>query len=83
MHHQALIERIKAEFLEMPGLRLNVAQAQRLYGVEQALCQAILNTLVDAGFLRVNTDGTYTRLSEGRDGADRARAGDDVDKRAS
>ncbi len=33
------IERLQAEFLEMPGLRLSVAQTQRLCGVDQALCQ--------------------------------------------
>jgi hypothetical protein len=59
------IERLRAEFLEMPGLRLTVAQTQRLCGVDQTLCQDVLDALVDVKFLRVNPDGTYARLSEG------------------
>jgi hypothetical protein len=59
------IERLRAEFLEMPGLRLSVAQTQRLCGVDQTLCQDVLDALVDVKFLRVNPDGTYARLSDG------------------
>jgi hypothetical protein len=53
------------EVLEMPGLRLTVAQAQRLCGVEPALCQAILDALVDAKVLCVKSDGAYARLTDG------------------
>ena len=67
MPHNSLINRIRGEFLEMPGLRLTLAQAQRLCGVERALCQRVLSTLVETGFLRVKTDGTYTRLTDGAD----------------
>jgi len=59
------LERLRAEFLEMPGLRLTVVQAQRLCGVEPSMCQAILDALVDAKFLTAKPDGTYTRLSDG------------------
>ncbi len=59
------IDRLRAEFLEMPGLRLSVAQTQRLCGVDQALCQDVLDALVDVKFLRVNADGTYARLGDG------------------
>ena len=58
------IERLRAEFLEMPGLRLTVVQVQRLCGVDQAVCQGVLDALVDVRFLRVNPDGTYARLSD-------------------
>lgn len=67
MPHTTLINRIRGEFLEMPGLRLTLAQAQRLCGVERALCQRVLGTLVETGFLCVKTDGTYTRLTDGAD----------------
>ena len=67
MPHSSLINRIRGEFLEMPGLRLTLAQAQRLCGVERALCQRVLGTLVETGFLCVKTDGTYTRLTDGAD----------------
>jgi hypothetical protein len=29
------------------------------------MCQTVLDALVDAKFLRVSTDGTYTRLIDG------------------
>jgi hypothetical protein len=59
------IERLRAEFLEMPGLRLNIKQVQRLCGVGQTLCQQVLDALVEVKFLRHNPDGTYARLVEG------------------
>ena len=67
MPHSPLINRIRGEFLEMPGLRLTLAQAQRLCGVERALCQRVLGTLVETGLMCVKTDGTYTRLTDGAD----------------
>jgi hypothetical protein len=57
------LERLRAEFLEMPGLRLTVAQAQRLCGVEPTMCQAILDALVDAKVLYRGSDGYYARLN--------------------
>ena len=45
----------------MPGLRLTLAQAQRLCGVERALCMAVLDALVANKFLCVKRDGTYAR----------------------
>ncbi len=59
------LERLRAEFLEMPGLRLTVEQAQRLCGVEPSMCQAILDALVHAKFLKANPDGTYARVTDG------------------
>jgi hypothetical protein len=59
------IERLRAEFLEMPGLRLSVAQTQRLCGVDPTLCRDVLDALVDVKFLRVNSDGTYARRGDG------------------
>lgn len=59
------IERLRAEFLEMPGLRLTVVQVQRLCGVDETMCQSVLNALVDLKFLGVKSDGTYARLGEG------------------
>jgi len=70
-----MIERLRAEFLEMPGLRLNAAQTQRLCGVDEALCQQVLDALVDVKFLRLNADGTYSRLSDGEAGRRHQAAG--------
>jgi hypothetical protein len=65
MPEKALLERIRAEYLEMPGLRLTVDQAQRLCGVERATCQAVFDALVRAHFLCVKPNGAYARLTEG------------------
>jgi hypothetical protein len=65
MRHTRIIERIRGEYLEMPGLRLTPAQAQRLCGVDLTVCQAVLDELVDAQFLTVNAHGMYARASDG------------------
>jgi len=65
MLHTRIIERIQGEYLEMPGLRLTPAQAQRLCGVDHTVCKAVLDALVDAQFLSVNAHGMYTRATDG------------------
>jgi hypothetical protein len=62
-----LLTRVRAEYLEMPGLRLTLEQAQRLFGVERALCRLLLEGLVDAQFLCVTSNGAYARLTDGGD----------------
>ena len=62
---QNTIERLRAEFLEMPGLRLTLTQIHRFCGLERAVCSAALDTLVKERFLCANADGTYARLTEG------------------
>jgi hypothetical protein len=46
-----VLQRVRAEFLEMSGLRLTRAQARRLWALDEALCEAILATLVETRFL--------------------------------
>jgi len=62
---QAILERLRAEFLEMPGLRLTARQVHRLCGVDQKICYAVLDALVSEKFLCAKSDGTYARLTEG------------------
>jgi hypothetical protein len=62
---QAVIERLQAEYMEMPGLRLTPEQIQRLCGVEQKICQLVLDSLVDAKFLCRKPSGVYARLTDG------------------
>ena len=62
--NQEVLNRLRAEFLEMPGLRLKSEQVQRLCGVEQTICQVLLDSLVDAKFLCVKSDGAYVRLTD-------------------
>ena len=59
-----VLQRIQAEYVEMPGLRLTSAQARRLWGLESDVCTALLGSLVDARFLVQTRDGRFVR-SEG------------------
>jgi hypothetical protein len=67
MPHNATVNRLRAEYLEMPGLRLKLEQAQRFCGVERALCQRALDTLIEMNFLCLKPDGAYARLTDGAD----------------
>ena len=57
-----LLMRIEGEFLEMPALRLTVAEAQRRFGADEIMCEAILDALVDGGVLFKSADRVYGRL---------------------
>ena len=61
---EELINRLRMEFLEMPGMHLKPEQVGRLCGVERTLCQTVLDSLVDARFLRVSADGRYARVTD-------------------
>jgi hypothetical protein len=61
---QLTLQRLRGEFMEMPGLRLTVQQVQRLCGIEAAICKTMLDELVDAEFLCVKPDGRYSRAAD-------------------
>jgi hypothetical protein len=63
--YEQMLARIRAEYLEMPDMRLRVEQVRRLCGLERSLCQLALDILVEAKFLRLRSDGTYVRFVEG------------------
>jgi hypothetical protein len=48
----------------MPGLSLKSAQVQRLCGIDHSACRAVLDALVDAGFLTLREDGSYLRARD-------------------
>jgi len=58
-------ERVRAEYLEMPGLNLTIAQVQRLCGIERRMCATVLEGLVEEHFLCVKPNGAYARAFEG------------------
>ncbi|MGH9309475.1 MAG: hypothetical protein ACRD1U_08885 [Vicinamibacterales bacterium] len=62
MRIDEVLQRIQGEYVEMPGLRLTAAQAQRLWGLERDVCDALLGALVDAKFLSQTRDGAFVRL---------------------
>jgi hypothetical protein len=61
---QRMLERVRGEYLEMPGLNLTSDQVQRLCGIEPTMCERVLKALVEASFLRLRSDGTYARVTE-------------------
>jgi hypothetical protein len=60
-----VLNRLRAEFLDMPGLRLKPEQAQRLCHIDRTMCQMMLDALVTEEFLCVQLDGHYARLTTG------------------
>jgi hypothetical protein len=58
-----LLARVRGEFLEMPGLRLTIWQAARLWGLEGAVSERVLARLEEAGFLLRTGDGAFMRRS--------------------
>ena len=52
-------ERIDSEYREMPGLRLTLAQAARLWGLQAPQCLALLRALVERGRLVETPEGLY------------------------
>jgi hypothetical protein len=58
---QDMVQRVRGEFLEMPGLRLTPEQARRLWRLDQSACEIVLGALVDARFLARTRDGAFVR----------------------
>ena len=54
-----VLDRIRSEYQEMPGLRLSAKQVARLCGIGDEICYASLDTLVREGFLTVTPGGMY------------------------
>lgn len=50
VHHW--LQLIQAEYTEMPGLHLTKPQIQRLWTLEPHMCDALLDALVAAEFLK-------------------------------
>lgn len=56
---------IRAEYCELPGLRLTLPQARRFWGLDEASSTELFTALVDAGFLRRTSAGAYVRADIG------------------
>jgi hypothetical protein len=52
-----LRSRLRGEYREMPGMCLKVDQAARLFGLDRAETEDILDSLVSDGFLRRTATG--------------------------
>ena len=61
MDLENIVSRVREEFREMPGLRLTLAQATRLWGLERETTHAVIEQLVACAFLRWTPSGSITR----------------------
>jgi hypothetical protein len=61
VHVYDVLRRVKGEYTQMPGLSLTAAQAQRLWGLDREICDALLGALVDARFLNRTREGAFVR----------------------
>ena len=61
MNVDAVADRVRAEFVEMPGLNLTVRQASRLFGLDQDVCRQVVDRLVGSDFLRWAAAGVIVR----------------------
>jgi DNA-binding GntR family transcriptional regulator len=62
----ALTTRIRGEFDEMPGLKLTMAQACRLWHTDEGAVQQALDTLVAEGFVTRTASGAFVALPRPR-----------------
>ena len=54
------LQRLRGVFIEVPGTQVTRTEAARLAGIDPDRCAALLNALVDVGFLQLS-DGRYRR----------------------
>ena len=64
---RALAARVRAEYREMPGLSLTVAQASRLLGIDRPVCEKVLHGLVSDGALYHTPRGAYVAAPSARE----------------
>ena len=60
--------RIQIEYIEMPDLKLTLAQVRRLCNLSQDVCEPAVAALEQAGFLWRAPDGRFVRCAMGRAG---------------
>jgi hypothetical protein len=60
-----IVEQIRDEYLEMPGLSLTAAQARRLWLLDHEGCADALEALTAEQFLARTREGRYVRADRG------------------
>jgi hypothetical protein len=61
-----VLQRVRAEYREMPGLRLTPRQAQRLWNLDSSTCETVLDMLESTRFLRRTSDQSYVLATRDR-----------------
>lgn len=60
-----LAVRVRAEYMEMPGLRLTLSQAARLFGLAPDVAVAVLKELQRESILTCSDTGVFALVSAG------------------
>jgi hypothetical protein len=57
--YRKLVQRLREEFEERPGLRLTVLEASRFWAVDEVTCGRVLTELMREGFLALGVDDRF------------------------
>lgn len=60
-----LLGRVRGEYREMPGMRLTIEQAMRLWTLDRQTCSQLLASLVAAHFLQQDQQGRFAMTHGG------------------
>jgi hypothetical protein len=60
-----LTTRVRGEYREMPGMRLTIEQAMRMWSLDRTTCSELFSSLVAAHFLERDRNGRYTKAHGG------------------
>lgn len=58
-----ILDRMRAEYEESPGLSLTERQARRLWGLDAEMCASLLRELVDEHYLKRTPTDMYIRVN--------------------
>jgi hypothetical protein len=56
---------IGAEYDALPGLSLTVAQAMRLWAIDEDIARRVLDSYLESGYLTLTGEGRYRRTDIG------------------
>lgn len=57
--YRKLVQRLREEFEETPGLRLTVREASRFWALDELTCALVMTELADQGFLARGVDNRF------------------------
>ena len=61
----ALLRRVRGEYREMPGMRLTIEQAMRLWDIDRQTCAVAFDSLVASHYLEIDGSGRFRKTHSG------------------
>ncbi len=61
LHEDAVLRRVRSEFRAMPGMKLTLDQAIRLWDLDRPTCCTVLESLVASHFLQRDRNGRFAK----------------------